>query len=113
MAGECVFCKIARGEMKSDVVYETADVMAIRDIAPQAPHHYLVIPKMHIPTSQDVSDPTLWANLMDAITSVASMMGLSELGYRVVINCGSQACQSIFHLHLHLLSGRKFGWPPG
>ncbi|WP_286974292.1 histidine triad nucleotide-binding protein [Acetomicrobium sp. UBA5826] len=113
MAGECVFCKIARGEMKSDVVYETADVMAIRDIAPQAPHHYLIIPKMHIPTSQDVSDPTLWANLMDAITSVASMMGLSELGYRVVINCGSQAYQSIFHLHLHLLSGRKFGWPPG
>jgi len=110
---DCVFCKIINGEIKGDVVYENEDIIAIRDIAPQAPHHYLIIPKVHIPTSQDVKDPSLWGNLMSAVNVVADRMGLADLGYRVVINCGSQACQSIFHLHIHLLSGRRFGWPPG
>jgi len=113
VVSSCVFCKIVNGDIKSDIVYETKDVLAIKDIAPQAPHHYLIIPKSHIPTSQDVKDPSIWVNLMKVLTTVAERMGLADSGYRVVINCGSQACQSIFHLHLHLLSGRKFGWPPG
>ncbi|MDI9378001.1 MAG: HIT domain-containing protein, partial [Synergistota bacterium] len=68
MVSNCVFCKIINGDIKSDVVYETEDVLAIRDVAPQAPHHYLIIPKLHIPTSQDVRDPSIWANLMEVLT---------------------------------------------
>lgn len=84
MVSNCVFCKIINGDIKSDVVYETEDVLAIRDVAPQAPHHYLIIPKLHIPTSQDVRDPSIWANLMEVLTIVAQRMGLVDSGYRLL-----------------------------
>lgn len=105
---DCLFCKIAAGEIPSDKVYEDEDVLAFRDIAPQAPVHVLVIPKKHVSgwyDAQGESDAAL-AKLMRTAAAVAKMENLVESGFRVVSNCGPDAQQSVPHLHLHVLGGR-------
>lgn len=112
---DCIFCKMAAGEIKPDIVYETDSVLAFRDVNPVAPVHVLAIPKRHIATLDDLSDDdTLIAGeLMIAATEIARQEGLAAEGYRVVMNCGTQGGQTVFHIHLHLLGGRAMTWPPG
>lgn len=108
-----MFCQIASGEAEADIVYQDDNVVAFRDLAPQAPEHVLVIPRQHVASAAEVEDPTLWGTLMDAVVRVAREMGMERRGYRIVVNCGREACQTVHHLHVHLLSGRPFSWPPG
>lgn len=106
---DCLFCKIAAGEIPSDKVYEDEEVLAFRDIAPQAPVHVLVIPKKHVSGWYDAceqSDAAL-AKLMRTAAVVARMEGVVQSGFRVVSNCGADAQQSVKHLHLHVLGGRE------
>ncbi len=112
---ECVFCRMADGTIKPDIVYEDEEVLAFRDINPQAPVHILVIPKRHIGTVNDLmeSDAGLAGRLTLVAREIAAEQGVAEDGYRVVLNCNADAGQSVFHLHLHLLGGRRLGWPPG
>lgn len=110
---DCLFCKIAKKEMKADVVTETDRFLAFRDINPQAPTHVLVIPKQHIPSLNDATDPTLLGDLMVFARDVARQDGLADEGYRVVINTNTGAGQTVFHLHAHVLGGRRMKWPPG
>lgn len=112
---DCIFCKIIDGDIPSNVVFENADVLAFRDISPQAPTHILIIPRRHISTINDIGDDDreLIGSLFTAAKEIAAAEGLSEDGYRVVMNCGEGAGQSVFHIHLHLLGGRGLGWPPG
>lgn len=113
VSGGCIFCRIAEDLEKADVVYSDDDVIVIRDIHPRAPVHLLVFPKIHVESADDVKDPSLWSSLMGAAARVARDLGLSADGYRLVVNCGAGAGQTVFHLHIHLMSGRSFGWPPG
>ena len=112
---ECLFCKMVAGEIKPAVVYETAQILAFRDIHPQAPVHVLIIPKQHIPTLNELPDAGagLAAELLAAATAVARQEGLAEDGYRLVINCRENGGQEVYHLHAHLLGGRRLRWPPG
>lgn len=112
---DCLFCKMIAGEIKPDVVLETDDVLAFRDINPQAPTHVLVVPKQHISTINDLEmdHEALVGKLYLAAKEVARKEGISESGYRTVMNCGEGAGQSVFHIHLHVLGGRKMKWPPG
>lgn len=111
---DCIFCKIARGEIPSQKVHEDEQFLAFRDIHSQAPTHILIIPKEHIPSLQEAEDrhgPLLGSTLLLA-RRLAEQEGLSE-GYRVVNNCGPQGGQTVGHLHFHLLGGRDMAWPPG
>ena len=112
---DCLFCKFVNGEIQPDKVYEDDEVLAFRDISPQAPTHILVIPKRHIATLNDLeaSDATLIGKLYLVAREIAMKEGIAEAGYRTLINCNEQAGQSVFHIHLHLLGGRDMGWPPG
>lgn len=112
---DCLFCKFVSGEIDADIVHETESVIAFRDINPQAPTHVLIIPRKHIPTINDLTDADKdeIGELYLAAKRVAKMEGFSEDGYRVVMNCNAGAGQTVFHVHLHLLGGRSFGWPPG
>lgn len=112
---DTIFGKIARGEMDADVVYENDHVVAFRDINPQAPTHVLVIPRKAIATIDDIQpdDRELIGEMYLAAKEVARLEGLNESGYRVVMNCGEAAGQSVFHIHLHVLGGRTLEWPPG
>jgi histidine triad (HIT) family protein len=103
------------GEIQPDVVYEDEQVLAFRDISPQAPTHVLVIPKKHISTSNDIQpeDAQLIGALYLAAKQVAAAEGVAEEGYRTVMNCNAGAGQAVFHIHLHLLGGRPMRWPPG
>jgi histidine triad (HIT) family protein len=94
-------------------VHETEHTLAFRDIDPKAPTHVLVIPKEHVSTLNDATDPTLVGRLLLAAKEIAAAEGIADDGYRAVINCGAGAGQTVFHLHLHLLGGRHLGWPPG
>ena len=111
----CLFCKILAGDVPADVVYETDRVLAFRDINPRAPTHVLIIPRRHIPTISDVvpEDAEEIGLLFAAAGEIAHAEGFSDDGYRVVMNCNEAAGQTVFHLHLHLLGGRTFDWPPG
>jgi histidine triad (HIT) family protein len=109
----CVFCRILKGEIPADFVDADDETIVIRDIHPQAPTHLLVIPREHIPSAADVNEPQVWAKLLDKATKVAHTLGLETAGYRLVVNCGDRAGQTVPHLHVHLLSGRLLGWPPG
>ena len=115
MSDECIFCRIARKEIESEVVSEDEEMFAFRDVNPQAPTHVLVIPKEHIERLTDVSPERseLLGKLVLKGVEVASSAGLDERGFRLVLNCGPEAGQSVFHIHLHVLGGRKMGWPPG
>jgi len=112
---DCIFCKIIAGEIPATVVHETDDVLAFRDLGPQAPTHVLVIPKRHIATINDMqdSDAELVGKLYLAAQKVAADEGISESGYRTVMNCNKGAGQTVFHMHLHMLGGRPMTWPPG
>jgi len=112
---DCIFCKIAAGEIPADVVYQDDDVIAFRDLNPQAPTHVLVIPRKHIATLHDAEaeDAQLLGRLFLGAQQVAEASGIAESGYRTVVNCGAGAGQSVFHVHLHVLGGRALGWPPG
>lgn len=112
---DTIFSKIIRKEIPADIVYESETVLAFRDISPQAPVHILVIPKKPLVNLMDVSeaDRTILGDLLLAASEVAQKQGLAKDGYRVVINNGEKASQSVFHLHLHVLGGRSFSWPPG
>lgn len=111
---DCLFCRIVAGEIPADRVLETDDVLALRDIEPQAPTHVLVVPKRHVPDvdSLEDEDAGLLAAMFAAVRRVAEAEGLAS-GYRVVTNVGAEAGQSVFHLHLHVLGGRAMRWPPG
>ena len=113
MDHECPFCRIVQGRGKADIVYSDNDVVVIRDIHPKAPVHLLVIPKRHVGSADDIEDPSIWSTVMDAAVKVARELDLREGGYRLVVNCGAGAGQTVNHLHVHLLAGRVFGWPPG
>ena len=112
---DCLFCKMVAGEIKPDTVYEDEKVLAFRDISPQAPMHVLVIPKRHISTLNDLQDKDaeLVGQLSLAAAKVAEQEGLAEAGYRTVMNCNSDAGQTVFHVHMHVLAGRRLTWPPG
>ncbi|HCD71545.1 MAG TPA: histidine triad nucleotide-binding protein [Thermovirga lienii] len=113
VSDDCIFCRIIKGELPAQFVYKDEKVVVIRDINPQAPTHLLVIPREHVPSADKVEDPSLWSQVMGVATKVAKDLGLVEDGYRVVLNCGDRAGQTIYHLHVHVLSGRFFRWPPG
>lgn len=112
---DCLFCKMITGEIEADVVYENEAVLAFRDINPQAPTHVLIIPKTHIATIEDIvsEQAALVGQLYLAAQEVARIDGLSDKGYRTVMNCHEGAGQSVFHIHLHVLGGRALQWPPG
>lgn len=113
MSTACLFCRIAAGEIPASVVAENELCMAFRDIGPQAPTHILVIPKVHYQSLNEMADATLVAALFQMVREVANAENIDERGYRVVINTGRDGGQSVDHLHLHLLGGRKMSWPPG
>lgn len=112
---ECVFCQIVRGESPAHIVYEDDSTIAFKDINPQAPVHILVIPKRHIRTLLDIqsSDEPLLGHLFSVANAVAREHGIAQRGFRLVMNCGLESGQSVWHIHLHVLGGRKMGWPPG
>ena len=110
---DCIFCKIANGEIPSEFVYSDENVVAFKDLNPQAPVHVLIIPKEHYESASKVDNDLVWSNLMNAAVKVAKKFGLEKDGYRMVINTGEQGGQTVMHLHLHLLAGRNLGWPPG
>jgi len=115
MSADCIFCRIAKKEINADTVYEDDDVIAFKDLNPQAPVHLLIIPKKHIETLNDLDgrDLELAGRLILKTKEIAVDAGLGEDGYRLVINCNRNAGQEVFHIHLHLMGGRKFNWPPG
>lgn len=112
---DTLFSKIAAGEIPADIVYQDEDVVAFRDVGPQAPTHVLVIPRKPIPTLNDLEpgDAELVGKLFLAAKKIAEQEGIAEEGYRTVINCNAQAGQTVYHLHVHLLGGRPMQWPPG
>ncbi len=112
---DCLFCKILAGDIPADVIYESDTAIAFRDINPQAPTHVLIIPRKHIATINDIGedDQAIVGSLYSAARTIAAEEGFSEEGYRAVMNCNEGAGQTVFHIHLHLLGGRPFSWPPG
>jgi len=112
---DCLFCKIVEGEMDADVVHRDDDVVGFRDINPQAPHHVLFVPTKHIATLNELEadSAALIGKLTMAAKQYAERNGIAEDGWRVVMNCNEGAGQSVFHIHLHLLGGRRMNWPPG
>lgn len=112
---DCLFCKMVAGEIKPDTVYEDENVLAFRDINPQAPMHVLVIPKRHISTLNDLGedDAQLAGQLTLAAAKVAEQEGVADSGYRTVMNCNADGGQTVFHIHMHVLAGRNLIWPPG
>jgi histidine triad (HIT) family protein len=111
---DCLFCRIVAGDVPSERVHEDDQVIAFRDIAPRAPTHVLVIPRRHIPDAHALTeaDAGLLSRLFAVVREVADAAGL-ERGYRVVTNVGPESGQTVFHLHIHLLGGRRMAWPPG
>ena len=112
---DCLFCRIVQRQLPASVVAETAGALAFNDINPQAPVHLLIIPKTHVAKVSDLSGPTLpiMGDLVALANQLAAQHGLDRDGYRLIINCGPQAGQTVWHLHLHLLGGRTMHWPPG
>jgi histidine triad (HIT) family protein len=110
---DTIFGKIIRREIPADIVYETEEILAFKDTQPQAPVHVLVVPKEQFPNIGKMDDPLLMGKLMQGCVAVAQSLGLVESGYRIVINSGVQAGQTVLHVHAHVLGGRQFLWPPG
>ena len=112
---DCIFCKIAEGSIKSEIVYENDDVVAFRDLNAQAPHHILIIPRKHIPTINDFNadDVIVFGKLGQAAKQIAADLGVADRGYRLVLNCNEDGGQTVFHTHMHFLAGRVLSWPPG
>ena len=114
MSENCLFCKIIKGEIPSKKIYEDDDVFAFYDIAPQAPVHFLVVPKRHIATIMDMqpADCELVGKMLYRAQIIAKELGIEESGARFVFNCKADAGQTVFHIHLHVLGGQVMGWPP-
>jgi histidine triad (HIT) family protein len=112
---DCLFCRIIKNDIPADLVHQDASCIVIRDINPQAPTHFLVIPRDHLDSLDDAShkDEALLGHLLRVAARVANGAGLADAGYRTVINTGAGAGQSVFHLHVHVLGGRSLSWPPG
>lgn len=112
---DTIFAKIIRGEIPADIVHDDDRVLAFRDVSPQAPTHILVIPKKAIPTANDIAeeDDGLIGHMVHVAAQIARTEGIAQDGYRLVINCNQNGGQAVYHLHLHLLGGRKLSWPPG
>ena len=108
---DCIFCKIIKKEIPSDIVYEDEEIIAFKDINPAAPIHILVIPKKHIPSLVELekSDEPLIGKIYSVINKIAEMQGVKDKGYRVIVNCGEDGGQEVKHLHFHLLAGRRLG----
>ena len=113
MTADCLFCKIVAGEIPAEKLYEDDEILAFRDIAPQAPVHFLVIPKKHIQDPSGVSseDEALIGKMMRTGSQVAQENGITD--FRLVFNNGAEAGQTVFHIHMHVLGGRALTWPPG
>ncbi|HEX8129715.1 MAG TPA: histidine triad nucleotide-binding protein [Pyrinomonadaceae bacterium] len=112
---DCIFCQVVAGEITADIIFQDERALAFRDINPQAPVHALVIPREHMDSLDDATgrDEGVLGHLLRVAARVANAEGLSETGYRTVINTGAGAGQSVFHLHLHVIGGRPLNWPPG
>lgn len=112
---DCLFCKIASGQIPANVVYRDDHLVAFEDISPKAPLHLLIIPQKHIATLNDIHDEDceLMGRLLLAASKLAKQYNIADAGYRIVNNCNAGAGQTVFHIHLHLLGGRDLAWPPG
>ena len=108
---DCIFCKIANGEIPSDFIYEDEKVVAFNDLNPQAPVHFLVIPKKHYASLNDIDSKETFADIFSAIPKITAKLGIKE--YRTIVNTGESAGQTVFHIHVHVMAGRKFNWPAG
>jgi histidine triad (HIT) family protein len=115
LESDCPFCKIVRGEVPADVVHSSDNVVAFRDINPQAPTHFLLIPKEHIESAASIQEDhgKLLAEIVQSAAHLADAEGIDRSGWRLVTNVGPNAGQSVLHLHFHLLGGRPMRWPPG
>jgi histidine triad (HIT) family protein len=112
---DCLFCRLAAGEIPASILFEDDRLVAFKDITPQAPTHILVIPRRHISTLNDLGpgDDGLVGEMTRRAAALAREQGLADRGYRVLFNCNADAGQTVFHIHMHLLGGRRLGWPPG
>ena len=112
---DCLFCKIAKGEIPAQILYKDDLVAAFDDINPQAPIHKVLIPLKHIATLNDLhdEDSDLIGHMVQSAAMLAKQLNIANNGYRIVLNCNAHAGQSVFHIHLHLLGGRRMQWPPG
>jgi histidine triad (HIT) family protein len=115
VAADCLFCRIIAGEIPATIVYQDDRVVAIKDVNPQAPMHLLVIPRQHIARLNDLASEhdDLVGEMVRRAAALATEHGHAGIGYRTVFNCNAAAGQTVFHIHLHVLGGRSFGWPPG
>lgn len=113
MADDCLFCRIVRGEIPAKLVAEDEHSVAFRDITPQAPVHILIIPREHVASLNQATDAAMLGRLLLMAADLARKEGISESGYRTVVNTNAAAGQTVFHVHLHLLGGRSMHWPPG
>lgn len=109
----CLFCRIVGGEIGATIVAQNDHCIAFRDINPQAPTHILIIPVQHVASVNALDDPSVAGKLFTMVREVAEAEGIAESGYRLVVNTGDDGGQTVHHLHLHLLGGRRLGWPPG
>lgn len=111
----CLFCKIAAGEIPTTLIYEDDQIVAFNDITPQAPHHILIIPRKHIATTNDLiaENNTLIGDMMLIAKKIAAGLNIADAGYRVIMNCNKNGGQAVYHIHFHLLGGRQMQWPPG
>ncbi len=112
---DCIFCQIAQHEIDATIIYEDEDVIAFEDIDPQAPQHILIVPKMHISTLMELQEGNhaIIQRLFSVAQHVATLLHIENSGFRVVLNCNPDGGQTVYHLHAHLLGGRKMNWPPG
>ena len=114
--GNTIFSKIISKEIPADIVFESEDILAFKDIKPQAPVHILIIPKIEIPKITDLNSSehsVLLGKMFDTANMLAKQMGIDQSGFRLVFNCGANGGQEVYHLHMHLLGGRQMKWPPG
>ena len=112
---DCLFCKIVEKKIPADIVYESENIIAFKDIEPKAPIHCLIIPKKHISTINDIdgSNSNIIGLMYEAAAQLARTLNVNKDGYRVVMNCNSNGGQTVYHVHLHFLAGRRLSWPPG
>ena len=111
MTTDCIFCKLANKEIPTNLIYEDDNVVAFNDLAPQAPTHFLVIPKKHYSSLNEINSTEEFGNIFSAVPKVCEKLGIKE--YRTVVNTGASAGQTVFHIHVHVMAGREFGWPAG
>lgn len=111
MSSDCIFCKIANKEINTNLIYEDENVVAFNDLNPQAPVHFLVIPKKHYSSMNEIDSDNAFGEIFSAVAKITKKLGIKE--YRTVVNTGASAGQTVFHIHVHVMSGREFGWPAG